>query len=181
MNSNLDNQIKELLASADLPNASPPSGHEKRFLDKLNQQQKKPKRVYWKYVSIAASLLLLVTFGWSFWNQNHQQNTGLAGISDEMKQTEAYFTATIEKELQLVQGKISPETQKIIEDGLYQIQVLEVDYQQLEEDLVKSGNDQRVIYAMINNFQTRIEILETILQQTEAIKNLKPIPHENTI
>ncbi len=181
MNSKFDQQIKELLASSDLPEVSPPPGHEKRFLNKLSQQQKKPKKVYWKPLSIAASLALLITFGWSFWNQHQLQNNGLAGVSDEMKQTEAYFTATLEKELQLVQDKISPETQKIIEDGLHQIQLLEKDYQQLEQDLVKSGNDQRVIYAMISNFQTRIEILETILKQTETIKNLKPIPHENTI
>ncbi|HLU51914.1 MAG TPA: hypothetical protein VKZ42_07090, partial [Flavobacteriaceae bacterium] len=72
-------------------------------------------------------------------------------------------------------------TQKIIEDGLIQIQILETEYQNLEQDLIKSGNDQRVIYAMIKNFQTRIEILEAILEQTETIKKLKTIPDENII
>lgn len=67
----------------------------------------------------------------------------------------------------------SPLTEQIITDAIEQIQLLENDYQKLKTDLTESGNDQRVINAMISNFQSRIEILNTVLEQIETIKELK--------
>ena len=49
----------------------------------------------------------------------------------------------------------------------------------LKEDLTISGDDSRVIYAMISNFQSRIEVLQNVLQKIEEIKQLKQITNEN--
>ena len=56
---------------------------------------------------------------------------------------------------------------------------LENEYESLITDLSESGNDQRVIYAMISNFQNRIEILQNTLQQIEIVKQLKNSKNEN--
>jgi len=181
MEKEFDDLIKELLKEEASHTVEPSEGHSLRFLDKLNRQKAPKKSVVWKRFSIAASFAILLGLGAVALNQNSSKEYGLASVSAEMKQAETYFTTTIEREMQSVKNEISPETQKIIEDGLIQIQILETEYQNLEQDLIKSGNDQRVIYAMIKNFQTRIEILEAILEQTETIKNLKTIPDENII
>ena len=55
---------------------------------------------------------------------------------------------------------------------------MEQDYQKLKTDLTDSGNDQRVIYAMISNFQNRIGILNTVLEQIEDVKQLKTNTNE---
>ena len=60
-----------------------------------------------------------------------------------------------------------------------QLKTLEADYEKLKTDLGKSGNDKRVIYAMINNFQTRIDILQNVLSGIEQIKELKTQNDEN--
>ena len=53
-----------------------------------------------------------------------------------------------------------------------QIETLENKYEQLKEDLSESGDDSRVIYAMISNFQNRIDLLQNVLQKIEEIKPL---------
>ena len=43
----------------------------------------------------------------------------------------------------------------------------------LTKDLSESGDDKRVIYAMISNFQNRIDVLQTVIERVDAIKQLK--------
>ena len=68
---------------------------------------------------------------------------------------------------------------QIINDALKQIQLLEKEYQNLKTDLTESGKDQRVIYAMISNFQNRIDILNTVLEQIENVKQFNSVSNEN--
>ena len=51
----------------------------------------------------------------------------------------------------------------------------------LKKDLVESGNDKRVIYAMITNFQNRIDLLQNVINTIEEIKTLKETENETTI
>ena len=48
-------------------------------------------------------------------------------------------------------------------------------YDQLKSDLANSGQDKRVVYAMINNFQNRIDLLQQVLEHIDAIKNLNEL------
>ena len=90
-----------------------------------------------------------------------------------MKQTQEFYTGVIRKELNAINAEKSPETEAIINDALVQMDKLEKNYEGLKEDLAKSGNDNRVIYAMIQNFQQRIDLLNNVLTQIENIKTLK--------
>jgi len=161
----------------------PSINHQEKFLDKLNSQhkgvEKKSNRSLWKPVlSIAASIILLVAL--VFGNQPSNELKDLASISPEMAETQDFFTSTIEAELNKIQNESSPETKSLIEDALNQMQVLETNYEVLKQDLSESGNDKRVIYAMISNFQNRIELLENVLVHIEQIKQLKNTTNENS-
>jgi len=161
----------------------PTINHQERFLGKLNNQYKvvakKSSRSLWKPVlSIAASIILLVAL--FFGNQQSNELKDLASISPEMAETQNFFTSTIEAELNKIQNESSPEAQSLIEDALKQMRALETNYEVLKQDLSESGNDKRVIYAMISNFQNRIELLENVLLHIEQIKQLKNTTNENS-
>ena len=104
----------------------------------------------------------------------------LASVSPEMATTQDFFTNAIATELEKLKKEQSPEFQKLIVDALFQIELLEQNYEKLKLDLNESGDDKRVIHAMINNFQTRIDILETVLNQIEEQKQLNNITNENS-
>ena len=157
---------------------APHEGHEHRFLEKLKSDQtvsmdsKKLFGFNWKpFLAIAASLVICFSIVLTL--NNEPEVMDLASVSPEMEETQDFFTATIENELKKLNDERSPLTEQIINDALEQVQLLETDYQNLKTDLNESGSDQRVIYAMISNFQRRIDILNTVLEQIETIKELK--------
>ena len=69
----------------------------------------------------------------------------------------------------------------LIEDTMNRLNALEAEYDKLKVDLMESGNDKRVIAAMINNFQARIELLQQVNQTIEEINTLKANRNETTI
>ena len=69
----------------------------------------------------------------------------------------------------------------LVNDALELLQKLESDYENLKKDLVRSGNDKRVISAMIKNFQKRANLLEEVLQKINEINELKLSQNESSI
>ena len=146
----------------------PHSGHLERFERKLNQP-KKINRTSWKWLSVAASVVLVL----GFWlGNNHQkQQIQLADISPKMEEVQNYFVSTINQELKNIEGSRSLETETIIEEALDQLEALEEAYNVFLTELNVVGNQSKVISSMIKNYQQRLEILENVLKQIEQIKN----------
>lgn len=161
----------------------PEIGHKARFLEKLETKTgvvSSTKKPFWKpFIGIAASIVLILSLG--IFSQEGQAANDLASVSPEMQQTQDFFTISINEELKKLNAEKSPETEALINDALKQIKILESDYDKLKTDLFESGNDKRVIHAMIANFQSRIDILNTVLDQIESLKELKNNSHENSI
>ena len=97
-----------------------------------------------------------------------------------MSKTQSFFSLAIEQELAKIEGKRTAETEKLIEDAMTQLSQLEDDYEHLKEDLERTGGDQRVIHAMISNFQSRIALLQNVLKNIIQINNYKNDRDENT-
>ncbi|MEL6975669.1 MAG: hypothetical protein AAGL29_09785, partial [Bacteroidota bacterium] len=73
----------------------------------------------------------------------------------------------------------SPETAKLVEDTMVQLQKLASDYQTLERELVNGGDSKIIMNAMIINFKTRIDLLREVMDNIENIKKLKTYNDEN--
>ena len=96
-----------------------------------------------------------------------------------MKETKNYFVATIKKELTQIELERNSETERMINDALERIKTLETEYELLTLELKESSEDRRIIYAMISNFQNRIDILQNLLERIETVKELKKQHDEN--
>lgn len=162
--------------------AAPASNHQEKFLEKLQSMQAtredRPetpvRRLNWmKPLFIAASLVLL--FGVIFTVNTAEDSIDLADVSPEMEETQTFFTSSIEQELFTLKKEATPENQALVDNALSQINKLETQYKHLKKDLLESGQDKRVIYAMIDNFQNRINVLEQVLEQINAIKKLNDL------
>ncbi len=154
----------------------PALGHQQRFLNKL--QKPKRKIPYGKIMSIAASFLILFAI---FINQEDQPGQ-IAQMSNENKETQQYFNSIIKKELAELKKENDPESKKIIDDALRQMDLLDKDYQKLINELSLKGENKQIIHAMIVNLQTRISFLEEVSTQIENIKQIKANYHEkNTL
>jgi hypothetical protein len=162
----------------------PQEGHQKRFLEKLEASKgvvsiQKRKTSWWRPLSIAASVVILLGVGISLFNTSPSIDQQVAEIAPEVSQTEFYFASLIEEQVKQLEKESTPETKKIIDDTMIQLQRLETNYKMLEQDLLNGGNSKLILSAMINNFQTRIDLLQDVLHQVENIKNLKNYNDEN--
>lgn len=177
---NINKLFERLEGSFDLE--ATPSGHQHRFMEKLeayNKEKPQPSN-WWKPLSIAASIAILLTVGIFSYNPN-PQSSDLASVSPEMEKTQSFFAATIHQEIEKLKSLEDEGTQKLVADALERLEFLEINYEKLKVDLVESGNDKRVIAAMIANFQNRIEILEHVITTIEEINTLKANRNETTI
>ena len=151
----------------------PAKDHELRFTAKLNGRVLKDSNKFrlntiWKPL-LAIAACIVIFFG-VYGTSNLTTADGLASVSPELSEARDFFTATINEELKKLDAERSPLTENIIYEAERQLKNLEQDYEVLKNDLKESGNDKRVIYAMIANFQNRIEILENILDQIDDLK-----------
>ena len=180
MNDKLDDIFKKLENQFDIE--EPNMGHFNRFETRLEKSSRSfPKNNYrlFSYVAIAASVILLfgIWLGASF----SESGMELASISTEMEETQSYFIATIENELKTIESERNADTEQLIKDGLTQLNKLEEQYQLLTIELKENTKDKRIIYAMISNFQQRIEVLQTLLLQIENVKKLKTQNNEKYV
>lgn len=157
----------------------PSFGHLNRFEQKLkNARKSKVRNIQkWSFLSAAASILLLIGFGIGF--NFSENNLELSDVSPKMEETQNYFAAVIVQELEKVTAQKTSYNQHVISDALEQLKILEDNYTKLTYELYESHKDQRIIFAMISNFQQRIQLLETLLYQLENINQLKLENYEN--
>ena len=179
---NIEHLFKNIEHDFDIE--TPNTGHESRFFDKLNKGEsvkkitRSRKNTWMPLIGIAASIALIITL--FIGTQQQDTSRDLASVSPEMEETQVFFTSTINEELNKLKEASSPEVEKLVQDALKQIKILEDDYANLKTDLTKSGDDNRVIYAMISNFQNRIDILKSTLNKIETIKQLKNASFETS-
>jgi len=179
---NLDNLFDNLQGTFDTE--EPQGRHQERFLEKLQASQgivsiQKKKNSWWRPLSIAASVAILLGIGFSVFNNSPSIDQQVAEISPEASQTQFYFANLIEDQVKQLESESTPETKKIIEDTMVQLRKLDANYKTLEQDLLNDGNSKLILSAMITNFQTRIDLLQNVLNQVENIKNLKKYTDEN--
>lgn len=180
-----NDHIEELFQSVDFDVAVPPENHRERFLEKLKKNDRNKKfnlnSPWTPFLAIAASFLLAFLLFQGLYSEQFTQKQELASVSSEMKTTQNFYSSAIKAELYKLQQHKNPETEAVINDALKQLEILETDYNKLKTDLAKSGQDPRVIYAMISNFQQRIDLLENVLETVNNINEQKQQSYENNM
>ncbi|QMU65907.1 MAG: hypothetical protein GKR88_17590 [Flavobacteriaceae bacterium] len=153
----------------------PHSDHVDRFEKRL-QGIRPGNTISRKWMSIAASVILLIGFGLG--NLTSSDTVDLSTISPKMDEVQTYFLNTIHQGIKEIEKNRSLQTEDIIEQALDDIEELEDNYKVFVKELTKNGEQRKIINAMIHNYQQRLDILQRTLQQIELIKNPQNIGDE---
>jgi hypothetical protein len=178
--------IEELILKnlKELNNDEPPSGHFERFEAKLEGLNQKKKiislNLVWKVAAAAVFVFLVVNQAIIWFSPENgkqsveQRTTGvtLASVSPEYEEVEFYYTSSIKGGLsqweQLVaEGLISEEEQQIMDAELKEFEEV---YKNLQADLSANPNDERVINAMLEYYQTKLSLINMIVEKLEEVK-----------
>ncbi len=179
--------LDELFKKLDFDLEEPAADHEQRFREKLRRQKRKNTgnsgviSLWLPGLAIAATFLMAFLIFQGVFNDPFSRQQELASVSPEMKETQNFYASVIKQELETLEGEKTPETEAVIDDALKQLDILENEYNRLRTDLANSGQDKRVIYAMIANFQKRIDLLNSVLEKVNTINTIKNNPHENNL
>lgn len=164
----MEDNFNNFFSDTDFDFQEPQTGHKNRFEQKLNQS-KKTTNVSWKWLSVAASVFLVL----GFWlgNTHQKKQLKLADTTPKVEKVQDFFVATINKKLRKVEGNRSLETEMIIEQALNELENLEESYIVSLTELTLEVEQEKSLLMMIKNYQQRLVILENLLKQIAQIKN----------
>jgi hypothetical protein len=157
--------------------AEPTEGHFERFNRKLDARfsVKTVKRSIVPYLLKAAVVTLLVTLS-SLWTYDHflrpdRGRMTLGDVSPQYKEVENYYVHQVrlmENEIGTIDVENNPLQKKMLQEEMKGMDSISV---QLQKELYTNPNDERIINAMIEHYQTRLEIMTYIVDQLKTIRN----------
>lgn len=165
--------------------SEPGEGHFERFTRKLEARfaVKTVKRSIVPYLLKAAVVTLLVTLS-SLWTWDHflrpdRGRMTLGDISPEYREVENYYAHQVnlmEDELAGIDFRNNPEQKLMLRDELKSMDSISV---QLQKELYANPNDERIINAMIEHYQAKLEVMTYIVNQLKTIRNENQIESDN--
>lgn len=186
----MKNDIRNLFEeSREMEDFSLSPNHKQRFLERLEKEMPKKPKNYGFYIGIAASLLLLFSLGFYFFNapeseinaQNLTVETKivpekidaitLGDLSPDLKKVEQYYLATINFELAKLE--VSDENEELVKAYMEQLAVLNKEYQTLSQELNTVGPNDQTIAALIQNLQLRLQLLQKLKEKLNELKQTK--------
>lgn len=165
--------------------AEPSKGHLERFNRKLEIrcQAISAKRSIVPYLLRAAVVTLLVTLS-SLWTWDNFIRPGssrmtLGQVSPQYKEVENYYI----HQVNMVEGEIinvdlvnNPEQKMIL---MNEMKSMDSIYVSLQSELKANPNDERIINAMIEHYQTKLEVMTYIVNQLKTVRNDNQNSKEN--
>jgi hypothetical protein len=158
--------------------AEPSEGHFERFSRKLEMRFGRVitvKRSIVPYLLKAAVVTLLVTLS-SLWTWDHflrpdRNRMALGDVSPEYREVENYYihqVNLVENEINDVKIFNNTAQKEMIKEEMKSMDSV---YMQLQKELKANPNDERIINAMIEHYQTKLEVMTFIVNQLKAIRN----------
>jgi hypothetical protein len=157
--------------------AEPSKGHFERFNRKLEIrfQTTVVKRSIVPYLLRAAVVTLLVTLS-SLWTWDHfirpvNSRMTLGQVSPQYKEVENYYIHQVnmmEGEILNVDLKNNPGQKEML---MKEMKNMDSVYVSLQKELKANPNDERIITAMIEHYQTKVEVMSYIVNQLKTIRN----------
>ncbi|NRD20628.1 hypothetical protein HNV08_11260 [Winogradskyella eckloniae] len=152
-----------------------PKNHRAEFLTKLRKpKSQKQNPLVW--LGVAAALVIALTIGFNVFNSDALENN-TTPIVAQVENIEAEYLASIEAEWQSFIALT--EDEKLVKRFRKKLDELDMDYQEISKQFKNDSNNILVIEALVDNLQTRLQILKDI-QKHIKILNQNNEHHENT-
>jgi hypothetical protein len=157
--------------------AEPMDGHFERFSMKLEARlhARTVKRSIVPYLLRAAVVTLLVTlsslYTWDHFLRPSNKRMTLGQVSPQYKEVENYYLHQVnmmEGEIINVDLKDNPEQKAVL---MKEMKSMDSVYVSLQKELKANPNDERIISAMIEHYQTKLEVMSYIVNQLKEIRN----------
>jgi hypothetical protein len=155
----------------------PLEGHFDRFRQKL-ETRKPARKVNLFMVAAAAAISGIILTGTlgilynnSSLNRFNSQEQSLSVISPELKEVENYYLSQISTKYDQIVSLKKNATPEIASEVNKAIVDLDLGYTLLKKDLSRSPKQERIVSAMIQQYQVRVDMLDQILKTLKNLNN----------
>jgi hypothetical protein len=165
--------------------AEPSNGHFERFNRKLEIRFRisTVKRSIVPYLLKAAVVTLLVTlsslYTWDHFIRPGSSRMTLGQVSPQYKEVENYYIHQVnlmEGEIINIDLKNNPDQKAML---MNEMRSMDSVYVSLQKELKANPDDERIINAMIEHYQTKLEVMTYIVNQLKAVRNSNQNNKEN--
>jgi hypothetical protein len=156
--------------------AEPSEGHFERFRSKLEARFTVRKKInIGPYLLRAAVVTLLVTlsslYTWEHFIRPDRSTMTLSQVSPQYREVETFYV----RQVNMLEGEIldiaaiaGEEQKKILDE---EMQNMDAAFRELQKELKANPSDERIINAMIEHYQTKVEVMSYILSQLKQVKS----------
>jgi len=163
-----------------------PTGHEARFLKKLEEELPatsiKKRFSIWN-IAASAVVLLGLSFGaYQYFKtspvipDDKQQAVTLKSLGDvspDLKKVEDYYVANIN--LELANVKLTPENKELFDSYIVRLEELNKEYNRLSVELTENGPNELTVSALIDNLKLRLNLLYRLKEQLNELNTSEEI------
>jgi len=144
-----------------------PENHRMEFAEKLKKQSK-PKQNLYAWLSAAAILIIALTIGFNAMEMESKQELKQSSpIIAQVETVEAEYLANIETEWQSFLAITDDAI--LVERFRKKLKELDTDYQEISLEFKEDANNILVIEALVENLQTRLQILKDIQKHIKIL------------
>jgi len=165
----------------------PLEGHFERFEARLQKVSKPARTINWRLtLQIAAVVvfaLLAVNQARIYFLPEKHETLSLGSISPEYREVEFYYTNSIQMDMNQWkklkdEGMISESDEQMMQKEQVEFDQM---YQKLLVDLKANPDDERVINAMLEYYQARMNVMSLVISKLKEVKQSKNKSHEINI
>lgn len=180
-------ELKKLIAEnrGMFDSAEPSEGHIDRFSEILNQQNnQKIKKVSFTWTTMlkVASVAILVVLSGLYVTERILELVPEASYSQtnpEFSETQQYYIQQVNLrvgEIEQMDKVMTSEQRQLLTEEMTNMDNM---YKKLQNDLNAMPNDPRIMQAMLQHYQMKMDILNRIINDLENVQHLKTPDHES--
>lgn len=175
------NELDKIIGRISEIEEEPADSHFERFQHKL--QKNKGKQHYQMFLKVAAVLVFVFLSAdlYLYLKDGLPKKKPISAKTNEINEAGAYYNLQINNEMNqleqlVIQGAGSKKDLEVVKNEFSEMDNL---YQNLRKDYQSNPNDERLQNAMIQYFQSKLEILNIVKSNMEFVKQQKLKYHEN--
>jgi hypothetical protein len=151
---------------------SPRKGHVDRFRKKLPDNKTATARLSFRhYLQIAASIAVILASGVVIVKSSKGGSKMAAALEvQEFMDAKEYYATQVNEKYNTLSGFdfTSEREKKLL---LEELQSMDTYYQELLLELKANPGDERVMSALIQHYQMKLDVMDQILEQLKSLKN----------
>lgn len=158
-----------------------PANDRSIFETKLKKELHSNRGISLRFLSVAATVLVLFGLGYVFTLQERDQGSSIQQTSEislkdyspELKKIENYYLTAIN--LELASLEVTDENRALLDEYLRRLNGLTKEYELLSRQLRLDTIDEELINNLIDNLQKRLQLM---VELKNELKNIKTINNE---